>query len=165
MDALASEVEALRSADHTDDWKTHDKTKLLARVVKVIFEEVPAEPDHAKFEQGNTLGPGHRGWRRAKFYGRFRLFFRFDKRSKIIVYAWVNDENTLRKAGGRTDPYHVFRVMLESGNPPSHWKELLEACRRAPIDDPAQRIFGDTEILAETPLPALTRTQRKPKAR
>ena len=31
--------------------------------------------------------------------GRFRLFFRFDSASRIAVYAWVNDENTMRKAG------------------------------------------------------------------
>ena len=31
--------------------------------------------------------------------GRFRLFFRFDSASKVIIYAWVNDENTLRKVG------------------------------------------------------------------
>ena len=165
LDALASEVEALRSADNTDAWKNHDKTKLLARVVKVIFEEVPAEPDHAKFEQGNTLGRGGRGWRRAKFFGRFRLFFRFDKRSKIIVYAWVNDESTLRKAGGRTDPYYVFRGMLESGNPPSDWVDLLDACRRNPIDGPAQRVFGEAEILSEPPRLASTKMKRIPKPR
>ncbi len=117
LNTLASEVEALRSADHTDAWKTHDKAKLLARVVKLIFEEVPAEPDHAKFEQGNTLGQDQRGWRRAKFLGHFRLFLRFDTRSKIIVFAWVNDENTLRKAGGRSDPYRMFRAMLETRQP------------------------------------------------
>lgn len=165
LHALASEVETLRSASHTDAWKTHDKTKLLARVIKVIFEEVPTEPDHAKFEQGNTLGQDQRGWRRAKFFGRFRLFFRFDNRSKIIVYAWVNDESTLRKAGGRSDPYRVFRAMVEGGDPPSNWTELLDACRRAPIDDPAQRVFGDPEILAEAPLPSSRHTRRKPKGK
>jgi excisionase family DNA binding protein len=29
---------------------------------------------------------------------RFRLFFRYDTKAKIIVFAWVNDEQTLRNA-------------------------------------------------------------------
>jgi toxin YhaV len=38
-------------------------------------------------------------WRRAKFLSRFRLFFRYNSKAKVIIYAWVNEENTLRKAG------------------------------------------------------------------
>jgi len=43
----------------------------------------------------------------------------------VLVYAWVNDENTLRKAGSKTDPYAVFRKMLNAGNPPNTMAELL----------------------------------------
>ena len=86
------------------------------------------------YRQGNTLGSEHRHWFRAKLFGRFRLFFRYDSRSRIIVYAWVNDEHTLRQRGGRTDPYEVFRRMLAAGNPPSEWTALLENCRELPPD-------------------------------
>ena len=79
----------------------------------------------AEFRQGNTLGADNRQWFRAKFHQRYRLFFRFSSKEKVIVYAWVNDENTLRKAGSRTDPYAVFRAMLNAGNPPSTMAELL----------------------------------------
>ena len=48
----------------------------------------------------------------------------------MIVYAWVNDENTLRKAGSRTDPYSVFRAMLHAGNPPNSLAELLAVSTR-----------------------------------
>jgi toxin YhaV len=41
------------------------------------------------------------------------------------VYAWVNDENALRKAGARTNPYAVFRRRLDDGNPPDDWTTLL----------------------------------------
>ena len=44
------------------------------------------------------LGPGNRHWFRAKFHGRYRLFFRFSAGQKIIIYAWVNDEQSLRKS-------------------------------------------------------------------
>ena len=39
----------------------------------------------------------------------------------MIVYAWVNDENTLRSSGSKSDPYAVFLKMLERGNPPDTW--------------------------------------------
>jgi toxin YhaV len=45
----------------------------------------------------------------------------------VIVYAWVNDERSLRQRGGRTDPYEVFRRMLASGNPPNDWTALVRS--------------------------------------
>ncbi len=47
------------------------------------------------------------------------------------MYAWVNDENTLRKAGARTDPYAVFRRKLDQGIPPDDWATLLAEARLA----------------------------------
>ncbi|MFN3636239.1 MAG: type II toxin-antitoxin system YhaV family toxin, partial [Rhizobium rhizophilum] len=67
-------------------------------------------------------------WFRAKFgNGRFRLFFRYNSTGKVLVFAWVNDADTLRSYGSRSDAYAVFRAMLEDGNPPDSWTELLEA--------------------------------------
>lgn len=67
-------------------------------------ERDPRNPNSVEYQLGNTLGPAHRHWRRAKFLGRFRLFYRFSTAHRAIVYAWVNDETTLRKANSRTDP-------------------------------------------------------------
>ena len=78
--------------------------------------EIPRDPGAAEYNLGNTLGPAHRHWRRAKFLGRFRLFFRYNSKAAVIIYAWVNDENTLRKAGGGNDPYHLFGGMLRKGS-------------------------------------------------
>jgi toxin YhaV len=36
----------------------------------------------------------------------------------VVIYAWVNDGNTLRKADAATDPYAVFTGMLVGGDPP-----------------------------------------------
>lgn len=66
---------------------------------------------------------------RAKIGRRFRLFFRYDSRSKVIIYAWVNDENTLRSAGSKSDPYAVFEKMPGRGNPPDDWDALITATR------------------------------------
>ncbi|MBM3786186.1 MAG: type II toxin-antitoxin system YhaV family toxin [Acidobacteria bacterium] len=99
--------------------------KLFKALSHLILEVVPGDPNRDDFRQGNTMGPEFRHWRRAKIGRRFRLFFRFDSKSKIIIFAWVNDEKTLRAAGSATDPYAVFQKMLERGNPPDDWHDLL----------------------------------------
>ncbi len=124
LDALAAEVERL-AREQPRDWQAHPKAKLLRRITDLVEVEIPRDPNAPEYALGNTLGPTHRHWRRAKFMGRFRLFFRFDSASRMIIYAWVNDENTLRKAGARTDPYAVFRRRLEEGDPPDDWGALL----------------------------------------
>lgn len=125
-DGLVAEVDRL-AAEKPADYRTHPKTKLLARINAIILDEIPADPSHKDYRQGTKLGGQYKNWFRAKFFkGRFRLFFRFDTASRIIIYCWVNDENTLRKEGARTDPYSVFAKMLRSGNPPNGWDELAE---------------------------------------
>ena len=97
----------------------------------LAFERIPADPSRPEFRQGGTLGPERKHWFRAKFGGnRFRLFFRYSSTAKIIVYAWVNDRDTLRAAGSRNDPYAVFRAMLERDNPPDDWATLVAAAKR-----------------------------------
>jgi toxin YhaV len=110
---------------------THPKAKLLKRILDLILIEIPRDPNAVAFQLGNTLGPAYRHWRRAKFLGRFRLFFRFSSAHKAIVYAWVNDENTLRKAGAPSDPYVVFTKRLKEGNPPDNWDSLFRQAKPA----------------------------------
>jgi toxin YhaV len=139
LDCLAGEVERLAGA-RPQDWRSHPKAKLLRRILDLIETEIPRDPNASEFAQANTLGPAHRHWRRAKVLGRFRLFFRFDSASRVIVYAWVNDENTLRqsgrKAGARSDPYAVFHHKLAGGSPPDDWAALLDEAGRAEAAGP-----------------------------
>ena len=125
FDALVAEVSRLQKTD-PGGFNQHPKAKLLKRIVELVEQEIPRDPGAAMYNLGNTLGPAHRHWRRAKFLGRFRLFFRFSSQAGVIIYAWVNDESTLRKAGGGTDPYHVFGSMLRKGNPPDDWAALVK---------------------------------------
>jgi len=131
---LASLADAVRRARQSDPagWRGNANAKVLASLAKLMLETIPADPGAAAFRQGNTLGEEHRNWFRAKFNQRFRLFFRYDSRSRIIVYAWVNDENTLRARGSRNDPYAVFRGMLEAGDPPDRWDALLASAGGLP---------------------------------
>lgn len=41
-----------------------------------------------------------------KIERRFRLFFRYDSKTRPIVSAWVNDEQALRSAGSKSNPYN-----------------------------------------------------------
>ena len=103
--------------------------RLFNALSRLILEAVPSDPNREEYRQGNTMGPAFRHWRRAKIGRRFRLFFRFDSKSKIIIFAWVNDENTLRSSGSKSDPYAVFQRMLDKGHPPDDWAELVSASR------------------------------------
>jgi len=125
---LEDEVEVI-TAKSSDEEGAHRKAKFLAAIRQLILTAIPRNPNAAEFRQGNTLGPEHRHWFRAKFHQRYRLFFRFSSQHKIIVYVWMNDESALRKAGSKTAPYTVFRGMLESGNPPGSMEELVRRSR------------------------------------
>jgi toxin YhaV len=128
LDRLEKRVAKLASGE-PDGYASHPATKLLATLNRCIRDAIPRDPNSPEFRQGNTLGPDHRHWFRAKFHGRYRLFYRFSTAHKIIVYVWVNDESGLRKSGSKTDPYAVFRAMLESGEPPGSFSDLLRGSR------------------------------------
>ena len=137
MERLLAAVERAKRSD-PKGWQEKADTRLLAAIRALILDRVPRDPLASEFRQGNTLGREHRHWFRAKFArNRFRLFFRADSRAKVIVYAWVNDRDTLRKAGAGTDSYTVFGRMLASGNPPDNWTMLMTTA----TEPDAQRRF------------------------
>lgn len=127
---LAEKVSALKAANPSG-YRGKNATKRLAAINKLVFEEIPSDPAHPKFQQGNTLGDDHRHWFRAKFFQQYRLFFRFHAESRIIIFAWVNDDTTLRAYDSRTDTYRVFKGMLEDGNPPGDWMALMASAQPA----------------------------------
>jgi toxin YhaV len=128
---LAAAYERARRADPTN-FRSNTNVKLLAALARLMLEVIPADPGRPEYRQGNTLGEQYRHWFRARLLGRFRLFFRYDSRARIIVYAWVNDERMLRQRGGRRDPYETFRGMLAAGNPPDEWSALVRSSARLP---------------------------------
>ena len=110
--------------------ESNANVRLFAALSKLIFEAVPSDPNREEYRQGNTMGAAYRHWRRAKIGRRFRLFFRFDSKTRIIIFAWVNDEQTLRSSGSKSDPYVVFEKMLGRGNPPDDWHALMQASKQ-----------------------------------
>ncbi|EFI35913.1 conserved hypothetical protein [Desulfonatronospira thiodismutans ASO3-1] len=121
---LFAACQRARSSD-PEGWLANANVKLFHALSRLMLRTIPADPGHPVYRQGNTLGEDHRHWCRARVGRRFRLFFRYDSASKIIIYAWVNDQQTLRQAKGKKDPYTVFKKMLHQGNPPDDWDQLL----------------------------------------
>lgn len=130
LDELEATVTQLAQRDPAG-YKAHPKTKLLASIYQAITQQVPANPEAPAFRLGKTLSAitsASTHWRRVKkgLPERYRLFFRFASSPvKLIVYVWFNDENTLRKAGAKTDVYETFKRMLAKGVVPQSIEELL----------------------------------------
>jgi len=128
IEDLIGRVEALKKKDPIGYVRKND-SKRLAAILKLAFHSIPQDPGRADYRQGNTLGDAYKHWFRAKFFQQYRLFFRYHAASHLIVYAWVNDEDTKRAYGSGADAYRVFQKMLGRGNPPNDWTELLAEAR------------------------------------
>ena len=128
LDRLTAQVQALKRKDPVGYVKKN-ATKRLAAITKLAFDVIPQDPTRPEYRQGNTLSDEHKHWFRAKFFQQYRLFFRFHAQARVIVFAWVNDENTKRAYESADDAYRVFRRMLDSGHPPSGWAQLLAEAR------------------------------------
>jgi toxin YhaV len=125
---LVVQVEHLRHKD-SKNYVNKNATKRLAAIAKLAFDVIPQDPTRSDYRQGATLGDNYKHWFRAKFFQQYRLFFRYHQESKVILFAWVNDENSKRAYESATDAYRVFRKMLESGHPPDNWNDLLKEAK------------------------------------
>jgi toxin YhaV len=124
LEALVADVAALKAKD-PNAYQQKNATKRLGAIVKLAFEEIPNDPTLPIYRQGDTLGEEYKHWFRAKFFQQYRLFFRYHLSAKVIVIAWVNDTDTKRAYGSKTDAYRTFRKMLNEGHPPDTWEALV----------------------------------------
>lgn len=130
IEAYVQQVELLKGKDPVGYVKKN-ANKRLAAITKLAFDVIPQDPTRPEYRQGNTLGDDYKHWFRANFFQQYRLFFRYHASSKVIVLAWVNDEDTKLAHESDDDAYRVFRKMLASGHPPDDWDQLLEEARSA----------------------------------
>jgi toxin YhaV len=128
VETLIEQVESLRRK-HPIKYKKKNAAKCLAAILKLAFEIIPQDPTLPDYRQGTTLGDAHKHWFRAKFFQQYRLFFRYHLESKVIVYAWVNDDDTKRAYNSKTDAYRTFKKMLNSGHPPNNWEQLIKEAK------------------------------------
>lgn len=124
IETLIRQVEALKQKDPIG-YQKKNAAKRLAAIAKLAFDVIPQDPGRNEYRQGGTLVEDHKHWFRARFFQQYRLFFRYHDASKVIVCAWVNDEDTKRACESNDDAYRVFRKMLDSGHPPDDWNKLL----------------------------------------
>lgn len=131
LEILSQQVEVFRQKDPVD-YAKKNASKRLAAIAKLAFDVIPQDPTRPEFRQGNALGENQKYWFRAKFFQQYRLFFRFHTPGKVLVLAWVNDEASKRACESNDDAYRVFSKMLDAGNPPDDWSQLLaQACADA----------------------------------
>ena len=128
IEALILQVESLKQKDPVGYVKKN-ASKRLAAITKLAFDVIPQDPARPEYRQGGTLGDAHKHWFRAKFFQQYRLFFRYHAAAKVLVFAWVNDDDSKRAYESSDDAYRVFRKMLEGGRPPDDWDMLLAEAR------------------------------------
>ena len=124
LEDLTRQVEVLKQKDPVG-YVRKNASKRLAAITKLAFDVIPQDPTRPEYRQGNSLGGDHKHWFRAKFFQQYRLFFRYHAPSKVLVFAWVNDDDTKRAYESSDDAYRVFRKMLAAGHPPDDWTQLL----------------------------------------
>lgn len=108
-----------------DGYLNSNVAKRYFAITQLISETIPMDPSAIQFRLGKTLRSEYKHWRRAKFFEQYRLFFRYDSKTKIIIFSWFNDEETKRAYESKDDAYLVFEKMLNRGNPPTDWSQLL----------------------------------------
>ena len=120
LEALLAQVDALRQKD-PEGYAQKNATKRLAAIAKLAFEVIPQDPERPDYRQGATLGDGYKHWFRAKFFQQYRLFFRYHKASKVIVYSTAG--STTRAASGptraATTPTACSGACLKAANRPT----------------------------------------------
>ena len=130
FDALLEDVGAMKQK-LPEAFKRKNAAKRLAAIAKLVLEVIPLDPEHENYRQGDSLGDYRKHWFRAKFFQQYRLFFRYHKPSKIIIFGWVNDDQTKRAYGCASDAYKTFAKMLAKKHPPDDWGDLLAQARTA----------------------------------
>lgn len=132
--ALRGDVQRLKRELPAEMYVRHSLVKLFGALHRLVTQLVPADPNAAEFRLGRDLAK----FRRAKGRGlppRHRLFWVFSQKARIIIFLYVNDEATLRKAGAGTDPYEVFKRLVARGKIGADFEANLAAWKRVQPTD------------------------------
>ena len=113
LEALHGQVAALRENAPTT-YVNKNAAKQLAALAKLVCEVIPQNSERPEYRRASSLGEGHRNWFSAQFFQQYRLYFRYHRESKIIVFVWLNDEDPDRANGSADDAYREIRYMFEN---------------------------------------------------
>lgn len=128
-DALARQVKVLKQMGPVG-YVQKKASKRLTAITRLAFDVVPQDPARPAHGQGGTLGGDHNYWFRARLWQQSRLCFRYHALRKVIVYAWVDNEDTKRSCWSSDEAYLGFRKIPESGHPPDDWDRLLSDAQK-----------------------------------
>ncbi len=129
--ALRSQVEESRRRDPAG-YRTSSAAKFLSTLRDIVLKEIANNPASEAYRQGRTLGGANRNWQRAKFHQRFRLFFRFSSKHRMIIYAWLNDERSASRDHGRRSRRRRFPGLCGAGDARSPRYDHTILSRRHP---------------------------------
>jgi len=110
-------------------FRQHPLVKLVAAVHRLVTEVVPADPNAPAFRLRGDLAR----FRWARGHGlppRYMLFWMFSEEAHSVIFLYLNDESTLRKEGARSDPYEVFRALVQRGEIGGDFEANLRVWRR-----------------------------------
>jgi len=144
-DGLIEQLQKLQTAaqkakaQDPQGFESNANVKLFNALAQLMLETVPSDPSRDEYRQGNTMGPAFRHWRRAKLGRRFRLFFRFDSKTRIIIFIAMKEAQTyFAERQARADLTEFDAVMARTrGEPPREGDRILPAKNsslRRPVD-------------------------------
>lgn len=108
---LKSRIAELKSQLTPEEFSQHETVKLAVRI-RDAEKEVSDDPNRPEYLLRDEL----RKFRRYKRgLGRYRIIFCFSSEPPIIVFLYLNTQESLRKAGSRRDPYEEFKALLHRG--------------------------------------------------
>lgn len=128
--ALRDHARDLKEGLVTAAWAQHPTVKLVAGVRRLVMDIVPQDPLALEYHLRDDL----RNFYRASGKGlppRYRLFWAASRQVRAVIFLYLNDDTTLRKAGARSDPYEQFRAMLRRGEIGPDFDHNVEMWRRA----------------------------------
>ncbi len=116
-------------AQDPQGFESNANVKLFNALAQLMLETVPSDPNRDEYRQGNNMGPAFRHWRRAKLGRRFRLFFRFDSKTRIIIFMAIKEAQTyFAERQERADLTEFDAVMARTGGePPREGDRILLA--------------------------------------
>ena len=134
-DGLIEQLQKLQTAaqkakaQDPQGFESNANVKLFNALAQLMLETVPSDPSRDEYRQGNTMDPAFRHWRQAKLGRRFRLFFRFDSKTRIIIFmAMMEAQTYLAKRQARADLTAFDAVMARTGGePPREGDRILPA--------------------------------------
>lgn len=111
IEQLKARVKKLKAELPPEEFRRHETVKLAVRI-RDAEREIAEDPNRPEYLLREEL----RKFRRYKRgLGRYWIIFCFSSKPPIVLFLYLNTEESLRKEGGRRDPYEEFKAMLRRG--------------------------------------------------